>query len=434
MLEIVNIDSDGNKYIRQEEADLFDLGDGSDSGNNDNGLDNLDLSNSSIDDIAYAFGIPVSNIILDDNGQIESIIDKDGEVLKGDDLLQSLNANPDNTNPNAPNSGDPNGQQNSNPNNDPNNPTAAGSASTEAAPNLVSSVAQALGLNYDHILMDDGSKIPFADMTPELQRDVVNMMVAEVVQAAANPFENDQERAFIEAMRSGKTPLDIARELVANDSKYLADSLSDFDLYVRQQKAVGTNLTDEELKETFEAIPEALRKKQVDAYRETLRQQDVSAEVLSSIQKQKEAADLAEFTSTAKAFEDAFSVVAQNKVIAGIGIDDQVLTELKQYVMSSSPGQNSAFINELQTEQGVLRAAFLNKYFDQYQQIVNNKIKEFQSQINILNTKLNIQNKSANPTQAAAQTAQQPSKDKAQTWNNNQPQNQPLMGGDIELV
>jgi hypothetical protein len=398
--------SDSGNFVSDSPSDNFDTGE-------NNGSDNdIDLENSTPEEIAAHFEIPLENVIVDEEtGKIIRILDADGEVIS-DDFFYDQNGgqNPDTSQgqqnqqqaagagagTQGSSAADPNGQQGQEP----------------GTFNLAIETAQRFGLDLDHITYTNEQgqeeKIPFSELTPEMQLEVTNMMVQEYVASIQNKpaFQNKTEEGFINSLRSGKTPRELALEILQNDGEHLASSLSDFDLYVRQQKNLGVELTEAEFKEAFEAIPASTREKQINAYREQLKKTSSVDNVLNAYEQSQKEAIETEYKTETEQFQQTFAQLEKESRIGNFQVSKEYINDVKAFVLSPGPGQDSEFIKALSTPEGVIEAAFWYKNINQYQQNITAAINERDQKIKILENKLKIQEKAAPAT----------TPNKADTW------------------
>lgn len=374
--------------------------------------DITDWSNVTKEEISRAFGIPQKDIFTDDAGKVTHLIDKDGEVISDDRFKEKLITE---TKPNT----DPN-QQNTDSGSSTNAATSTETKTDDEPFNLALAISEQFGLGFDHFEAEDGTKIPFADMDAKAQGEMARLMVNQIIAANSNPFQNDTEREFIEAMRSGKTPLDIARELVKNDGQYLANSLSDLDVFSRLSRKIDPSATDEDIKAEFDSLPEAIRNKKIASFRESLRTDDATNIALNRFKEEQNQQSQQEYVTVKAQFDQVLTEIAKTKVIDGLQLGDDILSDLKEYVTAPSAEANSKFIDSLSSPQETIRAAFWYRNIGAYQKMVSNQITNLTNQITDLKSKETIAFEKGK--KAAQQASAQTKTTAAEVWKPTQQQ------------
>ncbi len=332
--------------------------------------DEINLSEQTLDEIARTLGVDVANIQTDADGNILSIVDNDGERIFSDEQ--------------QPAAGSATAAAGS--------AVGSGSATTgttdtppaEEAFNPVIEACAVLGIEGDHIEDEAGNKILLTDLSLSQQKQVLHTVLSELKNK--DPFENEAERNLITALRGGKTLLEIAREVVAADTHYLADSLSDLDIYARMVRTHDATLTDEEIKEEFDALPAALKAKRIATMRENLRTQDATSVALTRFQADAQSIRQKEYT------EDSGKITTHldsAKQLWGFELTPELIRGVKEYLIAPSAAEESAFLTRISTVEGLAEAAFLTLYFDSYRQNVNQFVEKQQTEI----TRLEKENK-----------------------------------------
>ncbi len=317
--------------------------------NQETDFSQVDLNAMTAQEVSERFNINPQDIRTDENGKIISIIDSDGESIFGDSEEEKGN-------PNA---------------------SSAAPASSDTTPlNLVIEAAAILGLEGDHVLGEDGQQIPLSKLTIDQQKQTLAYILKEIKDK--DPFQNDTERNLITALRSGKTFLDIARDAVKEDTRYLADSLSDLDVYARYARKLDPSASDEDIKEEFNGLSEASRTKRVSSLREQMRKEDTTSSVLVQINEENQRQAIAEFTETNKKLNTYLDSV---KELYGFSLNPNLVSDLKSFILSTDHKKDSAFIEAISSEEGVAKAAFLIRYFDGYKKSVDDYVSKLTKQI-----------------------------------------------------
>ncbi len=334
-------------------------------------LEGVDFSVATAGEISRQFGIPLEDIQTDANGTIVSIIDKDGEIIRtdvpsGEEGTASGSAAAT-SQPAVP-------SQAATPSSEK---TSTSSTAPDAQVSLLSHLFDVLGHTEKTVETADGKLLTLAELTPDQQQETLDILIKQ----AQNPFQNETEERVITTLRSGKTLLEMAREIVKGDTQYLADSLSDKDVYSQYARKLDPKATAEEIEEEFNALPENIRTKRVAALREQMRKEDTTTAILTQMQADTDEQAKAQYTQDSS--QIATYIDAQAELL-GFSITKQTQQELKNYLIASSHKEEPEFLKAISTPEGLTRAAFLMKYFDSYTQNVQAYVEKAAAEVEAL--------------------------------------------------
>ena len=364
-----------------------------------------------VSEIAMRFGIPESNIILED-GRITRIIDRDGDVINADDLLPDSG---NDGNGNADNDGGEDSDGNTNADGNADGDRDAGDSRFHG--NLALEAARVLNLDVDRVVDGNGLETLFSDMDGQSQMDALLQMVDLV--ANADPFGDETERGLIGALRSGRSLLEIAREIVADDGEHLANTMGDYEVYAYQTNRSGGGMSPEEILEEFESLPDALRDKKVASYREMMRTQDLSSGVLDRIAGEDTQALNEQYERTLGQFGQVLNRIASDGQIGGVEVSAEVIDDLHLFVTAPSPKSSSPFIQTLSEPEQIVKAAFWYRNIDSYRESVNAHVLRLDRENADLRAKVAAQTETSRRPSGGTE-GQTPKK--AETWNRQTPQ------------
>ena len=379
-----------------------------------------------VSEIAMRFGIPESNIILED-GRITRIIDRDGDVINADNLLPDSGKGADGNGPDV-NADNAAAADNAAGAKDGAKDGADGGSADGSRfhGNLALEAARVLNLDIDRVVDANGLETLFSDMDGQSQMDALLQMVDLV--ANADPFGDETERGLIGALRSGRSLLEIAREIVADDGQHLANTMGDYEVYAYQTNKRGGGMSPEEILEEFESLPDALRDKKVASYREAMRTQDTSPGILDRIAGENTQALSEQYERTLGQFGQVLGQIAGEGQISGVEVSAEIIDDLQRFVTAPSPDKSSPFIQTLSEPEQIVKAAFWYRNIDSYRESVNAHVLRLDRENADLRAKVAAQTETSR--RPSGGTESQPPK-KAETWNRQTPQPALLDGAEM---